>query len=91
MSYKPTTMIFAYGDERYKVKCCNTDAAKRNIIEEQLYILWELTPKDNAWWTQLHNEGSCVYTYHGTEMFNVTFADNVYAHKIVTVTHLYSI
>lgn len=69
---KNAIIIFRHNTEAYKKIICDTPAALRNEIEEQLYILWELTPlHDRRWWRDLEQFGTTTYTYHNTTVDTV--------------------
>ena len=52
----------------------DSNACIASVIEEQLYILWELDPAIRGWWSHMAKADGIMYTffrYGATEMFTV--------------------
>ena len=41
------------------------------MVEDVLYIMWELTPTDWTWKRELDRLGACEFDYHGVEFFRL--------------------
>ena len=50
-----------------------------DMLEDLLYILWELTPTHREWKSHLAAQDACVFDYHGVDFFRLQrIGDYVY-------------